>query len=142
MALKVYQSANPSTSFSTDGEFSNPVRHTFDGRTGGVIEQRYYVRNDDPLIWSSGIVVSLSDDQGRSIINGTDGYSWKLKAGDTQPLDQEWATIDEADPITLSNITNTTTYLPFWVRIEVPRGAVVESFDDVKIVLTSNDILL
>ncbi len=143
MALKIYENANPSASFSTDGEMTNPVRHTFDGRTGGVIEKRYYVRNDNALVMYSGVItVQAQDNSGRNIIDGTDGYSWKFKAGDTQPLDEEWATINEANTITLSGIVGTTTYLPFWMRLQVPPNAEVESFDDVKIVLTCNEILV
>lgn len=141
--LKVYEYANPSSSFSTDGEMTNPVRHTFDGRTGGVIEKRYYVRNDNALVWYSGLIlVDVEDSQGRNITDGTDGYAWKLKAGDTQPLNEEWAVLNEASGIIFSGLIGTTTYLPFWLRIEVPSNAQVESFDDVKIVLTCNEILV
>lgn len=143
MALKIYENANPATSFSTDGEMTNPIRHTFDGRVGGVIEKRYYVRNDSSLVLYSGIItVTAIDNLGRNIVNGDDGYSWKFKAGDSQPLDEEWQTIDEGNAITLSGINDTTTYLPFWVRVEVPANAEVESFDDVKIVLTCNEVLI
>lgn len=142
MALKAYQSADPSTAFSIEGANTNPIRHTFDGRTGGVIETRYYVRNDDNTIQCSNIQVTLSDNEGRDIIHGQDGYVWKLKAGDTQPLDEEWQTINVASGISLGNLTNTTTYLPFWLRVEVPANAAVESFDDVQVLLTCDESLI
>lgn len=141
--LKIYENANPASSFSTDGEMTNPIRHTFDGRVGGVIEKRYYVRNDNALVTYPGTVsLTAADVSGRNIVNGTDGYSWKFKAGDTQPLDEEWATIDEGNTIQISGLVSTTTYIPFWVRIEVPSNAEVESFDDVKIALTANEVLI
>lgn len=142
MGLKIYESVDPSTDFSIEGANTNPVRHTFDGRVGGVIEHRYYVRNDDNTIQCNNIEVTLEDNEGRDIIHGTDGYVWKLKAGDTQPLDEEWRTINVASGIALNNLTDTTTYLPFWLRIEVPANAEVESFDDVKILLTCDENLI
>lgn len=143
MALKIYEYANPASGFSTDGEMTNPIRNTFDGRTGGVIERRMYVRNDNALVMYSGVITLEPEDlSGRNIVDGVDGYSWKLKAGDIQPLAEEWATIDEGNQITLSGLVGTTTYLPFWLRIEVPANAEVESFDDVTLKLTCNEILV
>lgn len=143
MGIKIYKEANPDSEFSVAGEMTNPIRHTFDGRVGGVIEARYYVRNDDSDLIYSGIEVTPVDtNPDRNIVDGTDGYSWKLKSGDTQPLDEEWEIIDEGDTIEVGNLNDVNTYLPFWVRIEVPRNAEVESFDDVVLELSFDEILV
>ena len=51
MSLKVYESVDPGTAFSVEGSFSNPLSHSFNGTTGEVIEQRYYIRNDNAAYW-------------------------------------------------------------------------------------------
>jgi hypothetical protein len=133
--LRIYNTASPGASYSTDGEMSNPLRHGFDGRTGGVVEQLLYVRNDDPFVTYSGIQVTAVDTgSDKNVVDGTDGYAWKLKAGSTQPIEEEWNSINEGNTILLSGqITDTSTYLPFWLRIEIPAGAPVESIDDVQL---------
>lgn len=145
MSLKVYEEALPTTSFSTDGDMSNPIRHSFDGRLGGVIEKRYYLHNDDPLLYYSGITLTPLDTGPDHLVDGTNGFSWKLKAGDQQPVAQEWATIDDGNAISFTAIGNSiqgdvTTYLPFWLRIEVPKGADIDSFDDITLRLTASGI--
>jgi hypothetical protein len=110
---------------------TEPLRLGFDGREGGVSEVRRYVRNNDAAYTYSGIQVQPVDQSGRDITDGTNGFSWKLSEGNTQPSSDEWSAITAGAAISLSNITDTSTYLPFWLRIEIPRGATVHSYDDV-----------
>lgn len=125
---------------------TNPIRHSFDGRVGGVLEKRYFLRNDDANTAFSGIQLYPVDLGGDHLTDGTNGFAWKLKAGDQQPLDQEWATIAPANTIMFSGIGDGTiggdisTYLPFWLRIEVPKGANVSSYDDVVLRTTASGI--
>lgn len=134
MALKIYETPAPSTTaFSEDSEFTNPIRNAFDGRTGQVVQRRYFVRNDSSLSVYSGVKVTPIDTEGRNIVDGTDGFSFKMKVGDQQPLDQEWETIAAGNLIDIPNISDNTTFEPFWLRIEVPQGADVQSLSDVKL---------
>jgi len=133
MALIIYPAATPDNPYSQDGTMTNPVREAFDGRNGGTSETKRYLRNDSALYGYSTIVISLVDSEGRNIVDGTDGYGWKLSSGDTQPTADQWEAITYGDSISMSDIPDTSTYLPFWVLIEIPRGAPVESFDDVTI---------
>ncbi|RKZ06474.1 hypothetical protein DRQ25_13850, partial [Candidatus Fermentibacteria bacterium] len=126
MALKIYPDEGISSSYSQDGGLSNAFRQAFDGRSGTIREVRLYLRNDDVLYTYAQITIQPVVLSGRNIIDGTDGYSWKLSAGDTQPISDEWRGITAGASISMSDISDITTYSPFWVRIEVPRGAPVE----------------
>jgi hypothetical protein len=128
MALRIYQAADPATELSADNAFTNPLALTFDGVNGGVIEKRLYLRNNDIAKTYTGISLQpVNTGDAVLAVDGTNGYSWKLSAGDQRPLNEQWALITAGASIAMSNISDTTTYLPFWVRIEVPAGAPVMS---------------
>jgi hypothetical protein len=133
MALVIYPTASSDNPYSQDGAMTNPIREAFDGRNGGTSETKYYLRNNNILYSYSTIVISLVDSEGRNIVGGVDGYGWKLSSGDTQPTADEWEAITYGASISMSDISDTSTYLPFWVLIEIPRGAPVESHDDVTV---------
>lgn len=146
MALKIYETPNPTLDFSENGTFTNPLSMSFNGVTGEVIEQRFYLRNDDVSKWYSNITIQAVD-HGDAIVDGTDGYSWKLIAGDERPLEEQWGLVTAGDPIDMEDIGSAsagddTTYLPFWLRIEVPRGAPVESFQGVQLDVQATESLV
>lgn len=146
MALKICERPTPDSEFSNEGAFTNPLSHSFNGITGEIIEQRYYLRNDDVTHWYSEITIQAVD-HGDVIVDGTDGYSWKLIAGDERPLEEQWemavagASI-EMDDIGTASAGDESTYLPFWLRIEVPRGAPVESFQGVTLDVSCKENLV
>lgn len=132
MALKIYSSPTPSAAFSIDGSFDNPLLLAFDGVTGGIINKRYYVRNDDNTLWYSSIVIQPIYTSGDNIAEGANGFAWKLIAGDDQPLEEQWSLLAPGNSISIPNIGSPSggdisTYEPFWLRIIVPRGAPIKS---------------
>lgn len=127
MALKIYPDEGLSSPYSQDGTANNAFRQAFDGKTGQVKETKLYLRNDDASKNYTGIFISSISLSGRNIVDGTDGYSWKLKSGNTQPTYDDWRSISAGNSISMGSISDTTTYLPFWLRIEVPKGAPVET---------------
>jgi hypothetical protein len=82
------------------------------------------------------------DSSGLSLIDGTAGFSWKLRAGNNRPLEAEWDTILDGNTINFSDINDSNTYLPFWVRIEVPRATPVQSFDQVTLRIAATETLI
>lgn len=147
MGLGIYTDTIPAAKLSQSGGFTNPLAVTMDGLSGGSYETRLYVRNDDSGFWYENIVVTPIDTTGTSIVDGTDGYAWKLRAGNTQPTTSEWADIVPAAPISLNDIgsagsPDTSTYLPFWLRVEIPKNASASTFTDVqlKINATQNNV--
>lgn len=139
MGLLIYEVADPETAFSIGNDFSKPVEHAFDGVAGGVIIRRYFIRNDDPAFTYSNIEVFPVHQSGRNIIDGTDGFSWKLIAGDQEPLEAQWALVSPGNTIDIPDISDTSTYEPFWVRIEVPRGASVSSYEGLKLRVSATE---
>jgi hypothetical protein len=147
MGLGLYTNATPGTKLSLAGAFTNPFTVTLDGRAGGQIEQRLYLRNDDVTFYYTGITLRPIDTIGNSITDGTDGYSWKLRAGNTQPTSDEWAAITAGALISFADVgglgsPNTSTYQPFWVRVEIPKFAAINTFTDVqlRIQATQNNV--
>lgn len=151
MGLKIYDEVKPDTAFSIEGTFTNPLSHSFNGISGEVIQKRYYIRNDDAGYYYSNIAVQPIDG-GDNIVDGigvTDGFMWQLIAGDTQPLEAQWnpelAVPGEAislGDIGSSSDGDTRTYLPFWLRITVPRGAIIKSYQGVTLKITATEGLV
>lgn len=104
------------------------VSTAHDCELGEVQETQLFVRNDHEDYYYTNISVSseglISPDDTLGIESG---WGVKLSAGSTQPTEAQWENIDYGNEISLANIgsasaSNTTTYLPFWVRIECPAG--------------------
>jgi len=139
MALKIYPDAIGSSPYS-QGSMLNSFREAFDGRVGEVKEVKLYLRNDDNTKTYSTVQLSVINSLGgRDLADGTDGYSCKLRAGEIQPSYDEWRSIDHANIITMSDILDIVTYLPFWVRIEIPKGAPVGSHENMVFRVTANE---
>lgn len=132
MALNIYREANPSSAFSKDGTFSSPLSVALNGALGGVYEQRIYVRNDNVARVYTDITITPVDG-GDNIVDGTDGFSWKVLSGDQKPLEEQWDLQVAGDGVNVGNLTDTNTYLPFWIRVQVPEGADVTSYQGVQL---------
>lgn len=144
MSLRIYESVSGSiVPFSVGGVFTNPLLISIDGRVGGVVEKLLYVRNSSDLYTYEDISLLAEQSEGSfDLIGGTQGFSYKMKAGDTKPSSEEWATIQAGNTIDLSNIADTVTYLPFWIRIEVPRQVPVQRFRGVSIKIVATQVLV
>lgn len=147
MALAIYHATDGVSKFSQAGTFTAPLLESMDGRTGGSIERLFYVRNDDVLLSYDDIELVSSDTEGVSIVDGTAGFAWKLRVGDQQPTEEEWSVITAGNKINLPDlgtpsVSDIATYLPFWIRIEVPRNASVKTYTDVQLVITAEQIIV
>lgn len=142
MGLLIYSSANPSTTpFSTSGTFTNPLGITFDGTDGGIAVQQLYLRDNGinvPTVtgWT-GITISLVDNQGGALLNGADGYTWKLISGNTQPIMGQWNSTVAGNSISMPDISNTNTWLPFWLYTQVAPNTSVQSSTGVSLQITA-----
>jgi len=144
MALEIFPDAGYNPSYSQDSEFENPFSITFDGVTGGVIQKKLYIGNNIAAgaFYYTNVGVFAVDTDPLDLIGGTEEYSWKVKAGNDQPLAEEWSLITAGDIADMPNMPNdSSTYLPFWVRIEIPRGVDVQSFDTIKLKVTATESL-
>lgn len=144
MGLGIYSETNEDSKFS-QGDRTNPILEALDGRLGGSIERKLFVRNDDSNLSYKDIKVKPVDHQGVSIVDGTKGFAWKLKAGDAQPTQDQWEATPAANEIELPDLgdestTDTSTYLPFWLRIEVPRNSRIKTHTDVSLQINAVQI--
>ena len=142
MGLLIYDEANPNAAFSIGNDFTNPLVATFDGAQGAIQTRRYYVRNDDSAFSYQNITVQPVFVSGDNIIDGTNGFSWKLIAGDQQPLEEQWNLVTPGNSVDIPDIgtllsSDISTYEPFWLRLEVPRGASVKSHEGIKLRITA-----
>jgi hypothetical protein len=138
MGLLLYETTDPNAAFSIDNDFSKPIAHTFNGSRGAVLTKRYFVRNDDSSFMYSNIKVFPVFISGDNIIAGGNGFSWKLTVGDQEPLEEQWALVSPGNEIDIPDIGtvligDVSTFEPFWIRIEVPKGASVKSHEGIKL---------
>ena len=130
MALGIY--TEPSIDSKLDDD--HPFTVTFDGQKGGIIDKCIYIRNDDLSSWFENIILTPT-----GIVDST----WLLLEKDTTPLNQDWEGVTPDIAITLSsNIGSATqpdisTFIPVWVRIEIPKGADIQTIKSIVLRLTA-----
>lgn len=140
MGLKIYSDVTSGNAYSINGLYTDPLIESFDGRVGGTVEKKLYIRNDDATKQYSSIVVSLVQAGGSiNYRNGAYGFAMKMKSGNGRPTEAEWATISANNTISLSDISDTTTYLPFWLRIEVPSRIKSQHISNVSIKISATE---
>ena|SRR3990167_10972683 len=147
MPIKIYTSASPDAPISESGALTDPYLVTLDGRNGGVIQQKLYVRNSSSTLSYSGISLTVVNTDDPSLVDGSVGITWKLSEGTLQPTDEQWKVIDSANSITFSGIgtsavSDTSTYLPFWVRTEIPRGTSVQTITDIQFKIVASELIV
>lgn len=122
MGLAIYTS--PDIENKIDSE--HPLLFAFDGREGGIQEKCIYLRNDDLDSWYNGITVSAANTE------ETSSQVWKLLEKDRTTIPEDWEGISDGNTITLSSSIGSatqedvSTFLPFWVRIEVAPGSSIQ----------------
>lgn len=146
MAIGIYTAASPGTKISQSADFTNPLLVSLDGKIGGVFQKQLFVRNDNSTLWYSLTTLTAVNNITPALINSP-GYSWKLSAGGTQPTDEQWAAITGGNTISLPNLgtaslANTSTYLPFWLRVEIPRNVPVQTILDTTLNITTDENLI
>lgn len=130
MGLKLYYKENDAyVEVSSGGVFESPVLTTHNGKTGDVIAEQLYLRNDNSALWYSNIVVSSYDatqtpEKDNSDYEST-GWGVKLSPGADEPTLGAWENILWDNEIEMEDIGQTgtgdsTTYFPFWRLITCP----------------------
>lgn len=145
MSLGIYLSQDPKSKVTA----TKPFTITFDGTQGGSIDKCVYIRNDDPMRYYDTIVVSTSVTSGENITDGSkSGWEWKLLEKSVRPVQLEWERIAAGNQITLTNgigsnsIPDTSTYLPVWVHVEIPRSQRAQTITRVVVNITATEYLV
>jgi len=142
MALRIYENSTDSVPISSSDTFSNAWTESIDGRTGGSIEKKLYVKNDETVYDYSDIQVYAIQTSGSfDLLAGTKGFSVKFSEGATRPSLEQWNTIQVDNTIDLADITDVSTALPFWIRIQVPSNVPVQQVRGIKIAVYATESL-
>lgn len=118
------------------------LRSFHDGFNGESNEQIIYIRNDDVARYYTNLVMSYQslayDDFG---VFGSTGWGTKLMYGERRPTEAEWDLVRSGDPLNLPDIgttdlADTSTYHPIWVRVICPGGEVAHIRENQTITLS------
>jgi len=144
--LRIYKEASPDSPYSNDDSFANPFSVALDGSTGQFLTRLLYVRNDDSSKSYEDIEVSPLHVSGVDV-SGTQGFSWKMIAGNSEPSEIQWSITSPSNDIVLPDLgtemsSDINTYLPFWIRIEIPKGASVTSHQGVRLRLSFKELAI
>lgn len=145
MSLAIYLDTSPESRVSS----TNPFVVSLDGEVGGAIDTKLYVRNDDVDRWYSDIQVLPYDSSGNNIVNGNmSGWYWRVLEKDFAPTTEEWLEVDAGNTLTLtdsigsSTLGDISTYLPFWVRVAIPRWQLADNITRIILRLSATENLV
>lgn len=141
MGLSLYFKDNEN-SILEDGKFLA----TFDGRAGGVLDKKIYIRNNDIVKWYSNIVLSLDTGTGPNLIdNSINGFYWKLAQQELPLNKEEWKLVSPGNTLNITgNIGSAdqgdiSTYISIWVRISIPRNQRIEKYKNISFILEAKE---
>lgn len=119
------------------------------GVTGESVDVLFYLRNDDANVYYTDLELSFTDSDATDDTLGVygSGRGFKLSVGSRQPSDTEWEDVVAGDFVELDDIgttsaPDTTTYFPVWMRVIVPGSTKIQTFKDVKLVVTAVERLI
>jgi len=119
---------------------SDPLRSFHNGHTGDSYEELFYVRNQNPSKFYTGVKVAPAwkgqyDGKGEF---GNTGWGVKLMFGKRRPTEQEWDLVDSGSTIQIPDIgtkeaADTFTNHPIWVRIFCPGNEPAQIKDNMEL---------
>jgi hypothetical protein len=125
MAIGIYTKPHEDFQLSENSTRTNPLNIAINGRDGGVIYFKLYIRNNSLIHWYSNIQLSIISSD-NSLIDDSKGFSWKIIESDNKPTVNEWNNIVAGSGFTFdedigsSNSADAHIYIPFWLRVEIP----------------------
>ena len=145
MSLLVYEQTSPGvyTAFSIDGRHTEPITTVHHGRNGDTFERELFVGREsgNTSAFTNVRVVpqSLTEDAdiGSGSDPGTTGWGVKIMLDPGhEPTETEWDATDYGTTILLDNIPYPgDPKLPFWFRIESPRGIDIQNKKNIALLL-------
>jgi len=146
MTLAIYEQTSPAVyaAFSSGGTFTNPVTTKHHGRDGDVEEVQLYVRSNNANTYTNIEVVAYTtdsaDDIGTGSNPGATGWGVKMMADPGhEPTEDEWTATDYGANVDITDISSSSTYIPFWVRIESPAAIRVTNKNNISLRLDYTD---
>ncbi len=144
MSLLVFKQTSPGiySAFSMDGVYTNPITTVHHGRNGDTFEQQLYIGREigNASSFTNVRIKPISSINtavyvGSENSPGTSGWGVKIMVDPGhEPTESEWDMTNYGSTIDLANIS-TDTKLPFWFRIESPRGIAIQNKKDIALLL-------
>ena len=143
MSLLVSKQTNPGiySDFSVDGAQTSPLTTIHHGRNGHTEELKLYLGREagNTSTFTNVCVTPVTSgvaDIGSGVNPGTTGWGVKVIIDPGhEPTEAEWDAIDYGAFAEFANIS-TDTKLPFWFRIESPRGIIVQNKTNISLLVT------
>jgi hypothetical protein len=143
MSLLVYEQTSPGVyvAFSISGTHTDPITTVHHGRNGDTFERKLYVGRESGNANTFTNVrvkpdsLTAEDDIGSGSNPGSTGWGIKVMVDPGHdPTEAEWDATDYGDTIRLSDISSDAK-LPFWLRIESPRGISIQNKKNITLLL-------
>ncbi|RLC08698.1 MAG: hypothetical protein DRI24_22950 [Deltaproteobacteria bacterium] len=142
MALGLYSTPHEDNEFTLLNAFSI----TFDGRVGGILNRKIYLRNDNTSLWYSDITIYPHDIISPDVTdNSLSGWYWKLAKRDLVPTPEEWGLVDPGNTLNINENIGSgikgdiNTFIPIWVQVKIPRGQAVQAIKDILLRIDSTE---
>ena len=149
VGLGIYTEPKQNARISNGDSFDKPLLLTQDGVEGGILDTRLYLGSNDNVhaylgadedLAGQGIEIYF-DDPDNHTTGTTPGWYWKLKAGDKHPTENEWGQAAVGIGVFVGNLYNEfnsydgglQTYLPFWLRTNIPAITNAQMISSVKL---------
>ena len=135
MSLRIYEQTSPGeySAFSIDGDHTAPLTTVHHGRNGDTFEQKLYLgritgnASTFTNVRVKAASLTSSDDIGSGSNPGDTGWGVKLMLDPGHdPTQSDWDSADYGTILEFSDISSDTK-LPFWFRIESPRGISIQN---------------
>lgn len=145
MALAIYKKPDPDTKVTE----TNPFTLTYDGRIGGAIDTRLYIRNDSSRFYYTDISVRVIDTVAPNFTNESiPKCYWKFAEKDVALSNAEWQLVQPANTLTItsaigtSTLADTSLYLPFWVRVAFAPGFEIQTITNILLRVNATEKLV
>jgi hypothetical protein len=143
MSLVAYEQTSPGVyaAFSVGGTHTDPLTTVHHGRNGDTFERELFVGREagNTSTFTNVRVkpdsLTADDDIGTGPNPGSTGWGVKIMVDPGhEPTESEWDATDYGSTIELADITGDEK-LPFWFRIESPRGISIQNKKNITLLL-------
>lgn len=128
MALVLYKLSGGHGEISSDLSYDNPILWEASNK-GGVLENRYYLRNDAAGTYSTNVQISAIDASGA---DESDWYKFALFSFAPDNGGSPGEYVQTLEGITVPDGGE----VPFWIKVEIPQAVEVGTKTDIRVRVT------
>jgi hypothetical protein len=116
--IAIYKAIDPDSKVDSINRLFSP----HDGTYGSFFTQKLYVRNSDESKIYTNIRLQIVLNNGDIYNVSENNNVYQLFPGDIEPTAAEWQIIPHCNIISLQDIYNNSSYVPFFLRVYSPGG--------------------